>query len=108
MTTIKNLTPHDITVFNANNEPVLYEKSGHIARVAVTRNKVSEVNGTDVFTTTYGDIEIGEGFVNDIETIYIVSAMVKSHPNCPANFYGLGDQVRDADGKPIGAKGLVA
>lgn len=108
MTTIKNLTPHDITVFNANNEPTVYPRSGHIARVAVNRTKVNELNGIDVFSTTYGDINVADDFVNDAETVYIVSAMVKSHPNCPANFYGLGDQVRDEVGKPIGAKGLVA
>ncbi|WP_155272718.1 hypothetical protein [Bordetella hinzii] len=108
MTTIKNLTPHDITIFNVNNEPVLYEKSGYIARVAVNRTKVNELNGIDVFATTYGDINVSDEFVNEPNTIYIVSAMVKSHPNCPSNFFGLGDQVRDGAGKPIGAKGLVA
>lgn len=108
MTTIKNLTPHDITIFNSSNEPTVYPKSGHIARVAVSRTKLKEVNGIDVFDTTYGDIELGDDFINNPNVIYIVSAIVKSHPDCPANFYGLGDQVRDDAGKPIGAKGLVA
>lgn len=108
MTTIKNLTPHDITIFNSNNEPTVYEKSGHVARVAVSRTRISDINGIDVFTNSYGDIELGDDFINNPNVIYIVSAVVKAHPNCPKNFYGLGDQVRDEAGKPIGAKGLVA
>ena len=69
---ILNLTPHTINL----NTGASYEASGTIARVSSKMEHTSNINGIPIFSQTFGDIE---GLPEPSQdTIYIVSAIVKS------------------------------
>lgn len=106
MSTLINLTPHPITIGNAMVPP-----SGTIARVAVTRRRIADITLADgstipAFSPAFGD-------VTDLPApqdgaIYIVSAMVRSHPAVAQrpDVASPGQLVRDAAGQIIGCDGL--
>ncbi len=70
-----NLTPHDIHVME-NEVVVTYPASGQQARVSVTQEKLTEINGAPVYRPVYGEVTGLPEPQND--TMYIVSMLVRS------------------------------
>ena len=75
---IINLTPHTIVVAADFNSSRVEFPSEGIARVSSTATKVDTVNGIEVVTTTYGEVE---GLPEPQEgVVYLVSMVVGQVP----------------------------
>ncbi len=98
---IINLTPHTINIGT-----LAIPASGHIARVAVTRRPLGDIDGIPTYAPTFGDVTGLPDMATD--TIYIVSAMVRSHPALAdrLDVCSPGQPVRDDAGQIIGCDGL--
>lgn len=111
MNKIVNLTPHTITILNANDKPIVIEPSGVIARREQVKNTLNPIYGIEVNKVSFTSLifEDKEGnridFVNENGVAYIVSSLCLGE-DAPRNFYAPGVLIRDAEGKPLGAKGL--
>lgn len=57
MTTMVNLTPHDVVVQSEDGKTTTISKSGKVARVAVIRTLIGDLSGFPVWKTTYGKVE---------------------------------------------------
>lgn len=69
-----NLTPHAISLANADGEIIRTIESTGSCRVATSQEKVGDIDGFSVNKTTYGVVE-GLPAPED-DTIYIVSILV--------------------------------
>jgi len=99
-----NLTPHTINIVT-DTANVSIAPSGAVARCAATTAPVAVVEGVSLARTTYGEVE---GLPPpSAGTIYIVSALVRLAVTSREDVASPGDLVRDADGKPVGCRGLV-
>ena len=102
-----NLTPHTLNLYDEDGIPVAtIPPSGDVARVAVRRVANGNIDGIPVFKTTYGQVA---GLPAPRPgTIYIVSGMVRAHPDVRdrADVFQPGELLRDTDGRPVGAIGL--
>lgn len=98
-----NLTPHTLNIFINDTTTCDVEPSGEIARVDVVYTPGGSFAGVPVQAAKYGDItglpEAREG------VIYVVSGLVEAATDRP-DVFAPGPLVRDADGKPVGCKGL--
>jgi len=98
---IVNLTPHAITAAGQTFPP-----SGNVARVAVTRTQRGDIGGVPVFVPKFGPVEGLPDY--DPGTVFIVSALVRTHPDCSHrdDIASPGSLVRDSSGAIIGCDGL--
>ena len=105
MTTIVNLTPHPINLFDENGEQVVIQSSG-LARCAVTTEQVGSVNGIKVNESHFGEIQ---GLPEpQADTVYVVSAMVLAALHgTREDVLGLSEYVRDEQGRTVGARALT-
>lgn len=75
---IVNLTPHTVVVAADFNSSRVEFPSEGVARVTSSATKVDTVNGIDIVTTTYGDVE---GLPEPQEgVVYLVSMVVGNVP----------------------------
>ena len=102
---IQNLTPHAVIIGGISIAP-----SGIIARVGTTRTRLDDVV-TD--GGTFAAYAVAPGELTDLPdddggTIFIVSAMVRTHPDVVSrkDLASPGLLIRDAAGNIIGADGL--
>ena len=96
-----NLTPHKINVAGKTIEP-----SGTVARVKIERTLLSTLDDIPIYITVPGPIiDLPE---EELDTLYIVSAMVRTHEDCRYRYDVLspGNLVRDDQGNIIGCDGL--
>jgi hypothetical protein len=99
---IVNLTPHPLTVHDANGQPVTFPKAANPARVAMDTTQVGLVGavGVQLFKSIRTEFGAVEGLPEpDGETFYIVSALVFA---AAPNRYDLivpADQQRDGAGR---------
>jgi hypothetical protein len=111
-----NLTPHEVVVFDANNNVIAkIPPSGTVARVVTREKIVGSINGIPVVATEYGDIDsLPDPQPN---TVYIVSLLVLQAlqargerrsdvvaPNTAPTPLGA---VRDSQGRIIGVRSFV-
>lgn len=106
--TIKNLTPHTITVLGLStsvwSQVAVLEPSGEVARVSVTRELAGEISGMPVYRSTYGTVV---GLPDEVVGVaLIVSAMVRLAVPHRRDVYSPGELIRGADGQPVGCRGL--
>lgn len=98
-----NLTPHKINI-HTDSETVVVSPSGQVARVETKSERIGEIDGIEIFSTTYGDVidlpDPSEG-VN-----YIVSGMVAQQVPWRVDVYSPGDLIRNEQGQPVGCRGL--
>ena len=101
-----NLTPHDITVFLADRPggSTTFAKSGTVARVSQVTEVVQVVDGINISTARFGPV-VGLPDRAD-DTLYIVSALVKTASAGRSDLVSPGELVRDANGNVIGCKGF--
>ncbi len=102
--TIKNLTPHIITVIKENGETLKFEPTGIVPRVSVN---IKPTGNDLLFNQTFGKVV---DLPNEEEdTIYIVSAMILNA--CPErkDLYApmTSKAIRNEEGQIIGVRGLV-
>lgn len=104
MTIIKNLTPHTLNIHHPTGVETV-PASGEVARVSVEYREAGVVAwGIPVYKAEYGEVT---GLPEpEAGTIYVVSGMVQSQVPHRADVYSPGDLVRDAEGRPVGCKGL--
>lgn len=105
MATFVNLTPHALNIHTAENGVISVPPSGNVARVATSFNLDSTVDGIDIYSATYGEIEGLPAPSPDV--IYIASGLIVSAlQGTRYDVTSPGELVRDADGRPVGCKGL--
>jgi len=98
---IINVTPHTI-VINGNS----FAPCGKVARVDQNNILINTIDGIDIFKTTYGNtVDLPD---QSDDTIYIVSALVRSA--CPdrKDIFSPADFIRDSAGNITGCKGLIS
>ena len=102
---IQNLTPHAVTIGGVTIAP-----SGTVARVGTVRTRVDDVV-TD--SGTFAAYAVSTGALTDLpdydgRTIFIVSVMVRTHPDVVGrqDLTSPGLLIRDAAGNIVGADGL--
>ena len=110
---LMNLTPHEIRIYNEDEQHVLtVPPSGIVARIEVETVKRADVDGIPIFKTLLSGLPYyarGDEMVDEphaaLDTVFIVSGLFRSyHPRF--DFYQPGRLLRDEDGKPIGCVGL--
>lgn len=102
--TIKNMTPHDIVVLNANDEVTNIFKSEGVVRVKTQREAFGEVNGVPISKTTLGELDFVPEKVHG--TCYIVSSFVKTMFPERKDFLVVGDTKRNEEGQVVGCYGF--
>jgi hypothetical protein len=101
-----NLTPHKLVIYDEQGESIIteLEPSGAVARCAVESVQVGEVNSVPIFSTQFGEVK--DLPKPEAEKMYIVSLLVRSALPNRRDLASPGELIRDAEGKPIGCKGL--
>ncbi|OYD08560.1 hypothetical protein [Paludifilum halophilum] len=99
---IINLTPHDLTVQHEDGTRTTFEKAETPARVATSQEKVDEVNGIEIVSQEFGEIE---GLPEPQEgVVYLVSFIVRTAAQKEGRTDVLSpdtsnDVIRDKDGQ---------
>lgn len=81
--------------------------SGRVARVATTRTPGPSFGPVETVITVFGEVE---GLPEPQEgTIFLVSALVQGHKSVRhrEDVFSPGEQIRNADGLPVGCRGLT-
>ena len=127
MTTIKNMTEHDLTIMLDNGEKIIIPPSGDVLRCEETSTKKFDVTvycPHDCYEseTEYDTTEVGEHMIpvlaksfgkienlppSDDETFYFVSQLVASHCPTRLDFIFPGELVRGEGGQIIGLKSFA-
>lgn len=106
---IINLTPHTMNIFNSEGVQIAaFPPSGKVARVSVKLEQRAHIDGIPVVAGSYGAVtDLPQP---EAGTVYIVSALVRTAPECKGRVDVLSpaDLVRDASGNIIGCKSLEA
>lgn len=104
MRNIINLTPHPIIIIKSDGN-IEVPTSGTVARCEEINTKTGEVDGIPIYHSEFGNvINLPPKAEN---TIYIVSAIVKSATNDRDDVYVGKFPVRDEKGFIIGIEGLA-
>lgn len=108
MTSIINLTPHTINIYNADGNEVTKFESMGIARADSFETVVGELNGIPVVEMTYG-APVGLPDPTD-DTVYIVSMLTIQAAiqvgRTTSDLYTTADLVRNDKGQIIGCRKL--
>ena len=100
-----NLTPHTISICNAAGEVVLaLPASGSVARVASSSVSRESGFGFDFNSVSYGEVSGLPDAADGV--VLVVSAMVRSALPDRKDLASPGELVRNAEGQPVGCKGL--
>lgn len=105
-----NLTPHSIGIACGPNVSREINPSGVVARVSVKYAKADTVEGVDIFTPIFGKCEDLPDPDPEGYTLFIVSAMVRTHPDNAhrGDLLSPGALLRDTKGVIVGCEGLTA
>ena len=105
-----NLTPHEVTILNADGERCVFAPSGIVARVPAERQVAFKITGINVYDTVQGD---PDPLTVERDSFYIVSlqyarAFFAKPENDQYRDYVLipGELKRNAAGVVIGCDGL--
>lgn len=100
-----NLTPHALTIVKNDGSTIVLQPESTPARVRVTRDILDTVDGVDLYSVKYGEVEnLPE---SRLGVYYIVSLLVKSAMPNRHDLLSPGDLVRDENGNVIACKGLT-
>ena len=101
---IVNLTPHNVTYINENGEKEVFEASGNIARV---EQFLFSIPGSKYnLKTTVPSCVVGLP-ATDVNTIYIVSAMVREAEKERDDLWSPTSFIRDEEGNIIGCEAFI-
>ena len=103
---IVNLTPHAITIVNAETMEVqmVIPPSGAVARVSSSTEQIGMIAGIPLTETVYGKVEGLPEWKED--TICIVSSLVAQRCKNRGDVFIPNESVRDDQGRIIGCKSL--
>ena len=101
---VVNLTPHALNVVDACGNVNLFPPSGKVARVASTRKFGGKVNGINLSSPSFGDVQDLPDPQPD--TFLVVSAMVRNAVPDRWDVLSPGPLLRDADGNVTGCDGF--
>lgn len=101
---IVNCTPHQVVVHNSDGDKVVFEPSGIVPRVSMSRTLLYKLEGVEIFATRYGDAVDMPKVVPG--TSYIVSNMTAAACSDRRDLLTPGDPIRDEEGRIIGCLGL--
>jgi len=99
---IVNLTPHTIHLPNLSIEP-----SGIVPRCSEKTVVVGNFEGVELIGREYGKVSDMPELEQEMDTLYIVSMLVRQTLPHRKDIASPGDLVRDETGQIIGAKNLV-
>lgn len=99
-----NLTPHDINVVKADGSTMSIPKSGNVARCAQSRQDVNVVDGVNISTTKFGDVQDLPEPQDGVW--FITSALVRAGVPHRKDVLSPGALVRDDAGNVIGCQGF--
>ena len=105
MTNLINVTPHVLNI-HFGEEVETLPPSGSVARCQVTETLVEEINGIPVYETEFGELS---DLPDPAPGVVYVASMVVAKAAIKAGRTDVrspGSLLRDADGKPLGCKGL--
>lgn len=98
-----NMTPHEISIINADGGIISIPPSGEVVRVAMVSTCVATIEGINFCATQFGCVE---GLPEQVEgTMLIVSGMVLDASE-RGDLCAPGNLVRDRDGRPVACDGL--
>lgn len=101
---VVNLTPHTINVWNDTEKVMDLLPSGQIARVQTVPELVDTIDHIPTYIDSVGEVE---GLPEPvIDTIYVVSAMVRLSVPERTDVYSPGELKRNEAGQPVGCLGL--
>ena len=103
---IRNLTPHVINLHLPDGSVLAYEVGGKAPRVTEVPTPVGTIGGMPLVQSTFGPVVDLPEFVPG--EFLIVSAMVANAAVDRADLVSPGDLVRDAAGRIIGCRALIA
>ena len=103
MSTFTNCTPHTLNVHTPHGVAV-FAPSGFVPRLEVSRAPAGAIDGIPTVRPTMGKTE---GLPDPAEGVtYLVSALVAEANPGRRDLASPGELIRDAEGKPVGCKGL--
>ena len=105
MTTIKNLTPHTVTIVTSTGEQIIYMPTGVIPRLSTKTIQVGAVDGIPLTSTVFGDVQDMPDAVQD--TYLIVSRMVLAAMPYRSDLLVPNELVRNDKGQIIGCRSLA-
>ena len=105
MKNIINLTPHEVTLMDSNNNIIQKFPSSGIVRLTTTREKVGGINGITVNKTIFGKVEGLPEYKEN--TYYIVSAIVANALTNRDDLIIPDDTVRNDKGQIIGRRSFA-
>ena len=99
---IVNLTQHEVKEAESG---LCFSPSGLVARVETECSNVEKIGGIQMYSRSFGQvIDLPEP---QLDTLYIVSALVFEAAKNRQDLLAPGELVRDEKGRPIGCKGFV-
>ena len=113
-----NLTPHRVNIHGKDGKITTVEPSGQSMRIQSESKLVREQDGIEFYSVEYGQFELIDNSTKSVVgsfpdkkdgVIYIVSGLVLDALGQLTRFFEYaspGELVRDANGQPIGCKGL--
>lgn len=101
---IINLTPHAVTFVSESGEKEVFEASGNIARVEQFMFSIPETKYN--LKTTVPDCVVGLPRM-EVNTIYIVSAMVREAEKERDDLWSPAEFLRDDKGNIIGCSAFI-
>lgn len=107
ITEIVNLTPHRLDFMTPDGVRVIEPSvpRGSEPRVASTTEVVGRFEGIELTVTTFGEVENLPAPRDGV--LLVVSGMVRSAVTYRDDLASPGSPVRDAEGRVIGAQGLI-
>ena len=101
---IKNCTPHELNIVNANGETVTIQPCGIVPRCSQNETKVGVINGIPITEQTFGEVV---DLPEPEDGVYLVVSRLVAAA-CPNRRELLipGPLVRDGEGKVVGCNGL--
>ena len=104
MIKIINLTPHILNIEDEDGNIIAVPASGQVARLSESREISRYINRIPVYRTVFGKVD---GLPEpELNTIYIVSMLVKQQVQYRYDVLYPGEAIRDESGNIIGCRGL--
>ena len=107
MTTLMNLTPHDVVIVRDGAPNIVLPRGHKVPRVLASHRPVGDVHGIPCMRAEYGEAVDLPPYDREADMLYIVSAMVRAAAPGRTDLASPGDLVRDATGVVLGCRWLV-
>lgn len=105
---IRNLTPHAITLMPEFDQQVPIAPSGFVARCSVTRTSYRTIDDLDLGQLPLATITYGEdNLPPPIDGVMLIVSIVVALASRRSDLLVVDDEVRDQDGRIIGARRLA-